>query len=83
MGGCARRRFARSVVSARWVARHRVRCRVPFYEFISRDHYLDDAGQSRLDLTFDAGNATGHFQDDRSGVADLTAPPERCRIAHE
>lgn len=32
-----------------------------FYEFISRDRY-DDAGQSRLDLTFDAGNATGIFK---------------------
>ncbi len=33
-----------------------------FYEFISRDRYRDDAGQSRLDLTFDAGNATGIFK---------------------
>jgi hypothetical protein len=33
-----------------------------FYEFISRDIYTDDQGQSRLDLAFDAGNATGIFK---------------------
>lgn len=33
-----------------------------FYEFISRDSYVDDAGQRRLDLAFDASNATGIFK---------------------
>jgi len=33
-----------------------------FYEFISRDTYIDDAGVSKLDLTFDSGNAQGIFK---------------------
>ncbi|EOA02784.1 hypothetical protein HFRIS_020841 [Herbaspirillum frisingense GSF30] len=33
-----------------------------FYEFISRDHYLDEAGQRKLDLSFDSGNAQGIFK---------------------
>ncbi|HRI52755.1 MAG TPA: DUF1338 family protein [Pseudomonadota bacterium] len=33
-----------------------------FYEFISRDSYTDDHGQRRLDLAFDASNATGIFK---------------------
>jgi hypothetical protein len=34
-----------------------------FYEFISRDKYLDEAsGAWRLDLTFDSSNATGIFK---------------------
>jgi len=34
-----------------------------FYEFISRDQYLDDAaGDWKLDLTFDSSNATGIFK---------------------
>lgn len=33
-----------------------------FYEFISRDRYSDASGPSRLDLTFDASNATGIFK---------------------
>ncbi len=34
-----------------------------FYEFISRDKYLDAAsGQWKLDLTFDSSNATGIFK---------------------
>lgn len=33
-----------------------------FYEFISRDYYTDEQGQRRLDLAFDAGNATGIFK---------------------
>lgn len=33
-----------------------------FYEFISRDSYTDETGQRRLDLAFDAGNATGIFK---------------------
>jgi hypothetical protein len=32
-----------------------------FYEFISRDRF-DEGGRSRLDLTFDAGNATAIFK---------------------
>lgn len=37
--------------------------RVPgsFYEFICRDHAVDGSGARRLDLTFDAGNATAIF----------------------
>jgi len=33
-----------------------------FYEFISRDTYIDDAGARKLDLTFDSGNAQGIFK---------------------
>ncbi|MEA3110817.1 MAG: hypothetical protein QOG58_616, partial [Caballeronia sp.] len=34
-----------------------------FYEFISRDAVMDEAtGRARLDLGFDAGNATGIFK---------------------
>ncbi len=34
-----------------------------FYEFISRDKYLDqDSGEWKLDLTFDSSNATGIFK---------------------
>lgn len=34
-----------------------------FYEFISRDKYLDEAsGEWKLDLTFDSSNATGIFK---------------------
>jgi hypothetical protein len=34
-----------------------------FYEFISRDAVMDEAtGRSKLDLGFDAGNATGIFK---------------------
>jgi len=34
-----------------------------FYEFISRDVFMDEAtGRSKLDLGFDAGNATGIFK---------------------
>lgn len=33
-----------------------------FYEFISRDTYIDDAGVRKLDLTFDSGNAQGIFK---------------------
>lgn len=40
-----------------------------FYEFISRDHYVDEAGQQKLDLTFDSGNAQGIFKMTEAGVA--------------
>jgi len=33
-----------------------------FYEFISRDRFLDAAGEDRLDLNFDTGNAQGIFK---------------------
>lgn len=33
-----------------------------FYEFISRDRYVDDQGIERLDLSFDSGNAQGIFK---------------------
>ncbi|OWY26407.1 DUF1338 domain-containing protein [Herbaspirillum robiniae] len=33
-----------------------------FYEFISRDRYVDDQGVERLDLSFDSGNAQGIFK---------------------
>jgi hypothetical protein len=33
-----------------------------FYEFISRDTYIDDTGVRKLDLTFDSGNAQGIFK---------------------
>ena len=32
-----------------------------FYEFIARDEYLDEGGRRRLDLQFDAANATNIF----------------------
>lgn len=40
-----------------------VACDVPgsFYEFISRDEYLDEDGRRRLDLQFDAGSASNIF----------------------
>jgi hypothetical protein len=41
-----------------------------FYEFISRDRYLDEASQSeKLDLTFDSGNAQGIFKMTASAAA--------------
>ena len=42
-----------------------------FYEFISRDSYIDDAGVSKLDLTFDSGNAQGIFK--MTGAAENVA----------
>lgn len=33
-----------------------------FYEFISRDTYIDEAGVHKLDLSFDSGNAQGIFK---------------------
>ncbi|BEV13971.1 DUF1338 domain-containing protein [Herbaspirillum sp. DW155] len=33
-----------------------------FYEFISRDYFADEAGQRKLDLSFDSGNAQGIFK---------------------
>ncbi|MBP0598906.1 DUF1338 domain-containing protein [Herbaspirillum sp. LeCh32-8] len=33
-----------------------------FYEFISRDRYVDEQGVERLDLSFDSGNAQGIFK---------------------
>jgi len=33
-----------------------------FYEFISRDRFIDEHGVERLDLSFDSGNAQGIFK---------------------
>lgn len=38
-----------------------------FYEFISRDRYVDEQGVERLDLSFDSGNAQGIFKMTASG----------------
>jgi len=43
-----------------------------FYEFISRDHYIDAAsGISKLDLSFDSGNAQGIFK--MTAAGDVSA----------
>jgi hypothetical protein len=39
-----------------------------FYEFISRDRYVDDDGVERLDLSFDSGNAQGIFKMTAGGM---------------
>ena len=44
-----------------------------FYEFISRDYYVDEAGQKKLDLTFDSGNAQGIFKMTAAGTAATEA----------
>jgi hypothetical protein len=33
-----------------------------FYEFITRDTYVDEAGKTRLDLGFDTSNAQAIFK---------------------
>lgn len=40
-----------------------------FYEFISRDRFIDANGVEQLDLTFDSSNATGIFKMTDAGVA--------------
>lgn len=48
-----------------------------FYEFISRDYYQDaDSGLTRLDLSFDSGNAQGIFKMTAAGKND--ADPSVC-----
>ncbi len=39
-----------------------------FYEFITRDYYVDEAGQKKLDLSFDSGNAQGIFKMTEAGA---------------
>ena len=40
-----------------------------FYEFITRDRFVDGNGIEQLDLTFDSSNATGIFKMTDAGVA--------------
>jgi len=40
-----------------------------FYEFISRDCYINDQGETALDLSFDSGNATGIFAMTSAGAS--------------
>ncbi len=40
-----------------------------FYEFITRDRFVDANGVEQLDLTFDSSNATGIFKMTDAGVA--------------
>jgi len=51
----------------------RVEIAVPgsFYEFISRDRYIDASGVSKLDLSFDSGNAQGIFK--MTAASDVSA----------
>lgn len=44
-----------------------------FYEFISRDTYIDEAGVRKLDLSFDSGNAQGIFKMTAGATAPATA----------